>query len=200
METGVGSALEGGGGAGGFPAEAIASARAALRAQARKAQGPRPDSRAGKGEVSGATHRQEKLPGNSGWPPGAGDAEAVAARSPALSRLPSGPWPPSPRLPQLGLSWRGSREPARSEGTRPTSLPSGQSQPEPSPRRPPFPGALTPAPPRASPRRALAAARGVSMGPSSGGEAGGAFIRSGQVAFGTVTRKPGRGGGSRPGR
>lgn len=123
----VGSALgEGGGGAGGFPAEAVASARPALRAQAQEAQGPRPDSRAEKGEVSGKTHPREKLLGNSGWPRGAGDAEAVPAPSPALSRLPSGPCL-SLRLPQLKLSWRGSWGPARSEGTRPTSLPSGRS-------------------------------------------------------------------------
>lgn len=36
------------------------------------------------------------------------------------------------------------------------------------------------------------------MGPSPGIQAGGAFI-PGQVAFKTVTRKPGRGGGSRAG-
>lgn len=51
---------------------------------------------------------------------------------------------------------------------------------------------------RASPRQAPATAGGVSMGPSPGIQAGGAFI-PGQVAFKTVTRKPGRGGGSRAG-
>ena len=175
METRwVASALEGGRG---FPVETInyrllQSVCRVLGTQAQEAEGQWPDARTGGGEVSGATHHQrEKLPGNSGWPPG-----SVTRRlsRPRASR--SAPPPdfglPTPRIPQLGLSWKRSRGPARPEGTGPTSLRlrsvpacAHPTPPPPAPRSAPPPRARA----RASPHRAPAAAGGVSRGPSPGG-------------------------------
>lgn len=104
-------------GGGGFPTEAIASAcPPCSRSQAQEAQGRWPDSWTGGGELSGETHRREKLLGNSGWPPTSVTRRLSQLRAPELGT-------PSPRFLQLGLSWKGSedRQGRRGSALRPSS-------------------------------------------------------------------------------
>lgn len=141
----VGTELGGGGGGTGAspPRPSPPPACPTLRSQTQEAQSPWPTSWA-RGELSGETHRPEKLLENSGWLPGSVTRRLSRPELPRLPALELGL--PSPRSPQLGLSWRWSREPSRPEGTSPTCLPVRMVQgnpsrplpcPRPAPRAPP---------------------------------------------------------------
>lgn len=174
----VGTELGGGGGGTGAspPRPSPPPACPTLRSQAPAAQSPWPTSWA-RGELSGETHRPEKLLENSGWLPGS------VTRRLSRSEL--------PRLPALELGLPAPRSPptwAKLEMV-PRTLEAGGDQPH-VPPRPDGSGEPFPPPPLSapraprptaynSPRRGPRAAGGVSMGPSPRGEASGAFIPAG---------------------